>query len=81
MITTLRAAAAEIRRAIAASGAGAILAAWLGPVLDDIARSVRVDLTAWLGRGLLAVRRRRHAWMPAPPHCADGQPWALGGVL
>ena len=37
MITTLRTAAAEIRRAIAASGAGAILAAWFGPVLADIA--------------------------------------------
>jgi len=39
VITTLRAAAAEIRRAIAASGAGAILAAWFGPVLADIASS------------------------------------------
>ena len=37
MITTLRTAAAEIRRAIADSGAGAILAAWFGPVLADIA--------------------------------------------
>ena len=48
MITTLRTAAAEIRRAIADSGAGAILAAWFGPVLADIASSVRTDAVAWL---------------------------------
>ena len=47
MITTLRTAAAEIRRAIADSGA-AILAAWFGPVLADIASSVRTDAVAWL---------------------------------
>ena len=85
MITTLRTAAAEIRRAIAASEAGAILAAWFGPVLADIARSVRVDAVAWLGS--LASGRGRHAplalgitgpvWLPRTPAADTPTSWDL----
>jgi len=80
VITTLRAAAAEIRRAIAASGAGAILAAYFTPVLADIASSVRTDAVAWL-EGFPGRHRRAEVpfrlapaqWLPAPVPCAPGR--------
>jgi len=80
MITTLRTAAAEIRRAIADSGAGAILAAWFGPVLADIARSVRTDAVDWLaglaerhGRAETGFRHPWEGWLPSPVPCAPGR--------
>ena len=66
MIITLRTAAAEIRRAIADSGAGAILAAYFTPVLADIASSVRTDAVAWL-EGFPGRHRRAEVPFRLPP--------------